>query len=174
VHKYARIERERRYLLDGLPAGVNPDDCQLIEDAYIEGARLRLRRMAAPDGVVTALKLTQKYRDAAQPAGETTITNLYLTGAEYERLKILGGLVLIKRRYPFLHDGARYSIDVFQGALEGLVLAEIEFQDGELPAEMPPFAVRDVTADPFFEGGALAALSRDEFERYMQEVNIGA
>jgi CYTH domain-containing protein len=135
MHKYARVESERRYLLGALPEGVNPDDYHLIEDAYIEGTRLRLRRMAAPGGGVTALKLTQKYRSDAQPDEETTITNLYLTGAEYERLKILGGRVLIKRRYPFFHDGARYSIDVFQGAL--------------------------------------AALSREKFERHIQEVSIG-
>ncbi|HSS50759.1 MAG TPA: hypothetical protein VLX28_17610 [Thermoanaerobaculia bacterium] len=57
-----------------------------------------------------------------------------------------------------------FSIDVFEGELDGLVLCETE-ADGldELMAIQPPaFASREVTEDPFFTGGNLCRTSRAE------------
>ena len=61
THKYAQIELERRWLLAKLPDSLqNSQDYQLIEDRYITGTPLRLRRMTDAGGQVTARKLTQK------------------------------------------------------------------------------------------------------------------
>ena len=44
--KYARVERERRYLLQDLPEGLSRADHHLqITDNYITGTRLRLRKV---------------------------------------------------------------------------------------------------------------------------------
>ena len=50
------------------------------------------------------------------------------------------------------------SVDAFQGALAGLVLAEAEFDTPEALARfpMPNFAVREVTDDPRYTGAFLA------------------
>jgi CYTH domain-containing protein len=55
-------------------------------------------------------------------------------------------------------------VDVFLGALYGLILAETDFDDD---AEMdnfpkPSFASRDVTRDELFTGGHLAYTTIDE------------
>jgi CYTH domain-containing protein len=49
-------------------------------------------------------------------------------------------------------------VDVFEGALAGLVLSEREFDsDAALrAAAAPAFAAREVTGDAAFSGGALA------------------
>jgi hypothetical protein len=44
---YARIERERRFLLERLPAGIDASDFERIHDVFIEGTHLRLRTVRA-------------------------------------------------------------------------------------------------------------------------------
>jgi hypothetical protein len=69
-----------------------------------------------------------------------------------------------KNRYPYEHEGRRYAIDVFLGALHGLALAETEFEtDEEMRAfALPSFAFLDVTNDEMFTGGRLVDLTIDE------------
>lgn len=150
-------ERERRFLLEGLPDGVGSP--VRIADRYLTGTRLRLRRVVAPDGVVVR-KLGQKVRTDPDDPTEVWITNLYLDDAEYERLVGLPAAALHKDRYPWPLFGG--SVDVFAGALSGLVLAEIECVDEAALAAVipPPGTVADVTQDDRFSGGSLATLDR--------------
>jgi len=149
--KYARYELERKFLLAGAPGGL-ADDSKLY-DRYIIGTRLRLRRVEHPDGRLE-FKLSQK---EASPKGAAvlTITTMYLRQEEYELLAVLPAHELRKRR----HRTADYSIDIFEGALTGLVLAEREFASEEElwrdPA--PELAVRDVSTDERYTGASLAA-----------------
>jgi CYTH domain-containing protein len=107
-------------------------------------------------------KLGQKYRAPDQSTPETTMTNIYLDRAEYERLTLLNASELTKKRYRYQHEGRQYSIDVFEEALQGLILAEIECQtmDDYQQLQLPSFADVEVTEDPFFTGGNLVTLSQ--------------
>lgn len=168
IGKYACLEIERRYLLAELPAGIgNESGGWRIVDRYIVGTRLRLRRMEALAGDEVVYKLGQKYVAEGQGAAESTMTNLYLNEAEYGALAALEARVLVKRRYPFWFEGRAYSVDVFEGAHEGLALAEIECETAAACAALatPPFALRDVTEEAFFRGGYLASLTRETFEK---------
>jgi CYTH domain-containing protein len=166
IGKYACLELERRYLLRELPADLRERESNWhIVDRYLSGTRLRLRRMTSPSTGTVSLKLTQKYREAGQEATETTITNMYLNEAEYDSLNQLPGAEIIKKRYEYQQQGRLYSLDVFEGPLQGLILAEIEAETAaELAAQpFPAFAFKEVTADPFFSGDALAKLTEVEF-----------
>jgi CYTH domain-containing protein len=57
-----------------------------------------------------------------------------------------------------------FSIDVFDGELEELVLCETEAQglEGLMSAEPPSYATHEVTEDRFFEGGSLCRTTRAE------------
>ena len=147
--KYARYELERRFLVERLPPGT--ERSHLIVDRYIVGTRLRLRY---DDGRVPPHKLSQKEAPAPPDFAVTTITTIYLSPDEYEVLAVLPARELRKRRH---HLGS-YSIDVFEGELEGLVLAEITFPSEEEMREHPPppFAEREVSRDGRYTGGALA------------------
>lgn len=161
--KYARTERERRFLLRGLPAGL-PAAYRRIRDWYLDGTRLRLRRVEDPDGGVLERKFGQKYSEALGAGLSTTLTNLYLTEAEYEVLRTLGGRPIVKRRYSYLHRRRGYSVNVFEQELEGLVLAEIEFDSDQAAASLstPEFAIADVTDELFFTGGVLASATAEQ------------
>ncbi|HEX8187666.1 MAG TPA: hypothetical protein VF586_04910 [Pyrinomonadaceae bacterium] len=163
--RYARVERERRYLLSGLPPGLRTSDPHAqITDNYVTGTRLRLRKVRDPRTNEWTLKLTQKHAPAPPDFSRTLITNVYLSPYEYEVLSVFEGNELRKNRYPYEHEGRRYSVDVFLGNLRGLVLAEMDFEDdAEMDAfPAPPFAHSDVTRDELFTGGRLAHLTAEE------------
>jgi CYTH domain-containing protein len=163
--KYARLERERRFLLRELPLGLKLSDAHTqITDNYITGTRLRLRKVREPATNEWTLKLTQKHAPQPPDFSRTLITNLYLNQMEYETLSIFEANELRKNRYPYEHEGRRYSIDVFLGDLRGLILAETDFAtDAEMNSFTPPaFAFMDVTRDEKFTGAALVGLTADD------------
>ncbi len=152
AQKYARVERERRWLLGEAPDLTHAQSEIEITDIYFVGTRLRLRRMVDRRGQQpTIYKLAQKLPPTG---GAGLITNTYLSEAEYELLSRLEGKQLRKVRYsvpPFV-------VDVFEPPLEGLVLAEAEFEtDGAMATtKTPEGAVKEVTDDRRYSGGHLA------------------
>ena len=132
--KYARLERERRFLLRVSPAeGVVKTT--RIADRYLLGTRLRLRRAietvtVGGIGERTVYKLTQKV--PAPDGGPGLITTLYLDAVEYAVLEQLPAATVHKTRLSVPPLG----IDVFEDALAGLVLAEAEFDDERVAREL--------------------------------------
>jgi CYTH domain-containing protein len=161
--KYARIERERRYLLQDLPEGMTRADYhRQITDNYMTGSRLRMRKVRDPKTNKWVAKLTQKLPFAEGDFARTIITNIYLNAVEAETLStIFNSNEIRKNRYYHEYEGRKFSIDMFLGDLFGLVLAEVSFDnDGELEMfTKPPFALVDVTNNELFTGGRLSQLS---------------
>ena len=176
--KYARTERERRYLLRELPDGLRVNDPHTqIFDNYITGTRLRLRKVRVPERREWTWKLTQKFAPAAGDFSRTVIANIYLSQYEYEVLSVFEGNEIRKNRYPYEHGGRKFSVDVFLGPLRGLVLAETEFDtDEELDSfTAPAFAAREVTNDELFTGGRLVHMTSDEIRaELLRRGDIGA
>jgi CYTH domain-containing protein len=148
--KYAVVERERRYLLAGLPEGVT--ESKEIVDRYLTGTRLRLREVRESDGTVTR-KLGHKVRLADGPA-EVACTNLYLDDREWALLVTLPSRLLRKKRHIVERDGLRVAVDEHA---DGTVVAEIDDRDGP-PGLVPAWldVVRDVSRDEAWTGAALA------------------
>ena len=160
--KYARVERERRYLLQDLPAGMSRADHHLqITDNYISGTRLRLRKVRDPKTNKWVVKFTQKFAPDTDDLSRTAITNTYLNPIEAETLAIFEANEIRKNRYHFEFEGRQFSVDMFLGDLFGLVLAEVSFDtDDELENfSAPPFALAEVTNNELFSGGRLSQLS---------------
>jgi CYTH domain-containing protein len=160
--KYARVERERRYLLRDLPEGLTRADPHLqITDNYITGTRLRVRKVRDPRTNKWTVKFTQKFAPNPEDLSRTIITNTYLNALEAEVLSVFDTNEIRKNRYYFDFVGHRFSVDMFLGDLFGLVLAEVGFEtDDELDSfPKPPFALADVTNDPLFTGGSLCELT---------------
>jgi CYTH domain-containing protein len=160
--KYARIERERRYLLRDLPEGLTRADPHLqITDNYITGTRLRIRKVREPRTNKWTVKFTQKYAPDPNDLSRTIITNTYLNALEAEVLSVFDTNEIRKNRYPFEFESRRFSVDMFLGDLFGLVLAEVSFEtDEELDNfAKPPFALIDVTDDLLFSGGKLCEMT---------------
>ena len=170
--KYARVERERRYLLQDLPEGLTRADPHLqITDNYITGTRLRIRKVRDPRTNKWTVKFTQKFAPDPNDLSRTIITNTYLNALEAEILSVFNSNEIRKNRYPFEFEGRKFGIDMFLGDLFGLVLAETSFDsDEELDNFLPPpFALADVTNEPLFSGGRLSELTFSEIRAAIAE-----
>jgi CYTH domain-containing protein len=173
-HRYARIERERRFLLRGRPfaqpsVGRPSVRVRRITDRYIEGTNLRLREQKDESGP-PAFKLTQKIPAPGSAAQQGYITTMYLDRDTHERLSQLSAKVLAKTRYSV----PPFGIDVFEGVLEGLVLAEAEF-DSEAEADalaIPDFIAHEVSSDARFTGGYLVHASRRDLETWLSDYGL--
>jgi CYTH domain-containing protein len=166
--KYARVERERRFLLERFPA-VQVVRVRRISDRYIEGTTLRLRQINE-EGGPTILKLTQKIPARAGGAQEGFITTMHLTEDEFCVLEKLPAQQLSKMR----HSAPPFGIDVFEGTLEGLLLAEAEF-DSAAEADalsLPSFLGPEVSGDIRFTGGRLARASRQDVQAWLLENGV--
>ncbi|HLJ90609.1 MAG TPA: hypothetical protein VKZ53_27625 [Candidatus Angelobacter sp.] len=168
-HKYARIERERRFLLDRFPDETIVTRVRHIRDRYIEGTTLRLRQQRDSDGQVH-FKLTQKLAGRTEGAQQGFITTIYITNDEFDVFAQLPAKVLTKTR----HSVPPFGIDVFEDGLSGLVLAEAEFDSAaEASALVPPsFVMHEVSDDIRFTGGYLVTVSRQELKRNLAEYGI--
>lgn len=148
--KYARVERERRYLLARLPEGVV--STREIVDRYLVGTRLRLREVRESDGTVNR-KLGHKVRLAEGPE-EVACTNFYLDVEEWALLAALPARTLRKTRHLVGRDGWVVAVDEHD---DGTLIAEID--DGDRPSGLIPDwldVVRDVTHDEAWTGAGLA------------------
>jgi CYTH domain-containing protein len=175
--KYARYELENRYLLDRVPERTRQDGGRLITDRYIVGTRLRLRRMEPLSGGESIFKLGQKDAPSPPDYSRMTITNIYLSPREYDVLAALPAHELRKRRYYLDHGDRLYSVDLFEEQLVGLILAETGFATPEEWSEhrlTPDFAVRDVSRDIRFTGGALATTTKRQVVELLTERGSGA
>lgn len=154
--RYARPERERRFLVqgDGPP---RDRSSRLIEDRYLTGTTLRLRRVSA--GFEAVHKLTQKVRRQPEDPAEVALTNLYLSEAEYALLGELPAAVLTKTRSVCEFGGRAFVLDEYHGRLAGLQLAEVEVDELGASLALPTWIGSEVTHDERFSGGFLAAAS---------------
>ena len=172
--KYARVERERKFLLDRLPEELTPASPHVqITDNYITGTRLRLRKIRDPQTNKWTLKLTQKFALNQSDLSRTILTNVYLNAAEYNALAVFEANEIRKNRYSFEHAGNKYGIDLFLGDLLGLILAEISFEtDEELEQfERPAFAFAEVTNSEMFTGAKLVDLTFEDIRNEVARTN---
>ena len=167
--KYARIERERRFLLAGRPEDGPVTAIREITDRYLTGTTLRVRHIADQrDG--DQYKLTQKIPAEKPGPVQGLITNTYLNKAEYDLLAQLPGKMLTKTRYSV----PPFGIDVFAPPLHGLVLAEVEFDDDDamLAFRPPSYALAEVTADQRFTGGRLVTTTQEQLTAWLADYGI--
>src|SRR5882724_11797980 len=173
--KYARVERERRYLLQDLPEGLSRADHHLqITDNYLTGTRLRIRKVRDPKTNKWIVKFSQKFAQNPKDFSRTIITNTYLNALEAEMLAVFEANEIRKNRYGFEFDGRKFSVDMFLGDLFGLVLAEVSFEtDEELDNfPKPPWALADVTNNEVFTGGRLCELTFEDIRNEIAQNGI--
>ena len=101
---------------------------------------------------------------------EETLTTIYLSEAEHAILAALPAATLRKSRSSI----APYLVDVFAPPLDGLVLAEVEFDSAERAEAFRPaaFCLAEVTEDPRFTGGSLARATRAKVAAWAAEFGV--
>ncbi len=118
------MEIERKYLIHSLPERLEQYESKQIEQGYLcTNPVVRIRR-SNENYILTykgeGLMVREEY-------------NLPLTKESYEHMRGKADGILIKKtRYLIpLTDRLTIELDVFSGELEGLLLAEVEFETEE-------------------------------------------
>ncbi|MEZ5232893.1 MAG: hypothetical protein R2749_09315 [Acidimicrobiales bacterium] len=130
-------EYERRFLVAQLPGDAY--EPRVIRDRFIRGTRLRLR---AVTDRATGEVLQRKAGHKVRPDGDPTSllhTSLYLDLDEYEILRTLEADEVVKTRYRWQLESRAAAVDVYNGRLSGLIIAELSF---EAPDELRRFVSR--------------------------------
>jgi CYTH domain-containing protein len=87
-----------------------------------------------------------------------------------EMLAELCGLVVEKTRYRIEHAGHVWDVDVFHGANEGLVTAEVELESEEEEVQLPEWVGEDVSLDVRYR---VAYLSRHAWPEWAEDSSPG-
>ncbi len=158
------VELERTYLAKYIPDGLQDCKHKEIIDVYFPASShhpiLRLRKSGE------TLELTKKSPGDNGDRSAQLEQTIKLSQEEYDAIAIIPGKRVSKLRYYFPYQDRIAEVGVFQEALAGLVLIDIEFETvAEKDAfEMPEFALAEVTHEDFLAGGMLCGKSFKDIE----------
>jgi CYTH domain-containing protein len=147
------IEIERKFVLSRRPEELDDAPSDRIEQGYLaitdDGIEVRVRRI----GERTVLTVKQG-------SGERRLEEeVDIPEATFDALwPLTDGRRIEKRRFPLDRDGHQIEVDVYAGALEGLIVAEIEFESEPASAafEPPGWLGTEVTGDARYANQRLA------------------
>jgi CYTH domain-containing protein len=150
------VEIERKFLVDQLPDGLGEGD--RIEQGYLaigdDGVEIRVRRRG--DEMTLTIK--------SGPGMTRTEEELAIDARRFDSLwPLTEGRRVEKTRHVIpLGGGLAAELDVYQGAHDGLLTAEIEFPSVEASDafDPPAWLGRDVTGDASYANQALALKGR--------------
>ncbi|MBZ9999295.1 MULTISPECIES: CYTH domain-containing protein [unclassified Mesorhizobium] len=145
-------EVERKFLVSGTAwRDLVETDVRILQ-FYLAAAPGRTVRVRISNGA--SARLTLKFGSTARERDEFEYP-IPLADA-VEMLGFAIGRVIEKTRHHVRHGGYLYEVDVFGGALAGLVMAELETPD-DVPDEMlPDWLGREVTGEQKFYNASLA------------------
>ena len=146
------MEIERKFLVDAVPPGDHPR--RALEQGYLavgeDGVEVRVRRA---DATTT---LTVK----SGPGLVRVEEEIPIESARFESLwPLTEGRRVVKTRHLVpLSDGLTAEVDVYDGALAGLLTAEIEFPSTEASQAFTPpeWLEREITGDERYANRTLA------------------
>lgn len=145
------LEIERKFLVtgDGWRTGAR---IRTIIQAYLTPPGPTSVRVRIQDGVAT-LTIKGESRGAVRDEFEYPVP---LEDAE-AMLALCPRPPLAKKRHEIWHAGKLWQVDVFEGALAGLVMAEVELTRADEPVALPSWVGREVTDDGRYRNSSLIA-----------------
>lgn len=148
------MEIERKYLISHLPEQLEQYPHRQLEQGYL-----------STSPVVRVRKDNDKYELTYKSKGMMVREeyNLPLTKESYEHLRTkIDGRLIIKKRYCIPYANYTIELDVFEGELAPLVLAEVEFStEEEANSFLPPdWFSEDVTFSPLYHNSFLSQLKK--------------
>lgn len=147
------MEIERKYLVKSIPENLKDFPCRIIEQGYLNTSPVIRIRKDNDNFELTykskGLMIREEY-------------NLPLTKEAYEHLLLkIDGCLIKKRRYMIpLEGNLTAELDVFEGELAPLILAEVEFpdEDSALSFTPPDWFGEDVTFSGKYHNSHLSRL----------------
>lgn len=159
-------EKELKFLLKTIPQGLSQCKSKKMIDIYIPRkaghAAIRIRQQGDQFFIT---KKTVVMTEGVKVLNEETIQ---ITEEDFMIFSTMEkALILDKTRYDYPLGNNVIEVDIFGGKLNGLALAEVEFNsiEGLKAFTMPEFCLVNVTDKDFLAGGVLYKLSYPEIEK---------
>lgn len=156
------MEIERKFLVKELPVNLADYPCSQIEQAYLcTGPVVRIRHLDN-DYILT-------YKSGGMMARQEV--ELPLTAQAYQHLlQKADGTIISKKRYKIpYNDTLIIELDIFEGMLQGFIMAEVEFSSiDEANQFLPPvWFDKDVTFISDFHNSHLSSMNEHQREEFM-------
>lgn len=147
------MEIERKYLIRQVPSDLDKYPFYMIEQGYLSTEPVVRIRRQDDEYILT-------YKSKGHMVREEY--NLPLTNSSYEHLRgKIDGRLIAKKRYllPYINE-LTIELDIFEGDLAPLVLAEVEFPDEESANTFvpPEWFGEDVTFSAGYHNSSLSQL----------------
>lgn len=155
MNKPSQTELHRLFLIERLPEPLTRASSHLqLFDNYIENTRIRMRNIRDPYSKTWTRILQQRFPAVEGEYSVTKLAEIHLNDAEYAAFERFEGREIRKNRYFHEFDRVSFAFDVYLGPLWGLNTARVDFETRERMENFipPPFAIFEVTNDPFFTG----------------------
>ncbi len=153
----ATYEIEKKYLITTIPFPLESYTYRIIEQGYLSTVPVVRVRQDNNDYYLTykghGMMMREEY-------------NLPLTKDSYDNLiRKVDGIVIRKKRYEIPLENTSYTIelDIFQGAYDGLKMAEVEFPSAEAANSFipPTWFGEDVTLNLNYHNSILSQQKKD-------------
>ena len=161
------MEIERKFLVADLPEDLDRLPCDRISQAYIctdPVIRIRLKNDCRFLTVKSSGLLARE--EVEMPISPESYAHL-LEKAE--------GNIIEKTRFRIPdRNGLTIELDLFHGAFEGFVMAEVEFPDlAAAESYIPPvWFGKEVTSDPRFQNASLSRMDQDSIRVFMTLLTV--
>lgn len=146
------MEIERKFLLKTVPEHLDSYPCHHIEQGYL-----------CTNPVIRIRKDNDKYELTYKGKGKMVREehNLPLTEESYLHLKSkIDDRLIAKKRYMIPYQQYTIELDIFEGDLSPLMLAEVEFptEDAALSFVAPEWFAEDVTFSKLYHNSYLSQM----------------
>lgn len=144
------MEIERKFTVKQLPKNLSAYECNVLEQGYLcTNPIVRIRK--SNEEYILTYKSKFGIAKEQEDINMANEVELPLTKESYEHLKTkVDHNVIVKRRYLIpIESNLTIELDVFEGYLQGLVFAEVEFPDEETARRFQPpeWLAEDVSTD---------------------------
>lgn len=145
-------EIERKFLVSGEFRQDSPESYRIIQGYICSDQDRTVRvRVRGDKGF-----LTIKGRSSADGLSRYEWEKEIPASEAVELMALCGSGVIDKTRYLVPFGRHTYEVDVFHGANEGLVLAEVELAEEQETFEKPSWLGEEVTGDPRYYNSMLS------------------
>jgi adenylate cyclase len=146
-------EIERKFLVTGDGWRKKASAPSHIVQGYLARGRRATVRVRIKDGKSATLTIKSRELGISRAEFEYRVA---LKDAK-ALLVLCGRSQIEKQRYTVSHGKLTWEIDVFAGAHDGMVLAEIELPQADTPVSLPSWIGAEVTSDPHYRNSSLAS-----------------
>lgn len=165
------IELEKTYLAKKLPQDLKEYAHKEIIDIYIPQIAAHPKIRIRKNGLL--FEITKKEPINIADASCQKEQTIKLTEIEFNSMLALEGKKIHKLRFSVPYKKQIAEIDVFQGALSGLVLVDFEFSSTieKDSFELPDFCLAEITQEEFTAGGMLCGKNYTSIQHHLSKFN---